>query len=221
MTPKFIQISCVEGNKIDLRQANAILKHKPDIIIQEAPCNFGKPDSIFNKYSPENKPLKKLEEICKSLRKTAKKYPWHMSDVYVYENIQKLWQSGHDVKNYNVDAPSELLKQTLIHKWNQIDGPHRRGTHLIWWVYIYLREVIMTKYVLEILKKNENNKKITVLVLMQKFHWKNVQFQLSHTSKDDIWKYYFGKFKNLKPKDIEELIKKENSVLYKYWNKIK
>ena len=31
--PKFIQCSCIEGNRIDLRRARAVIKHRPDIII--------------------------------------------------------------------------------------------------------------------------------------------------------------------------------------------
>lgn len=212
------QFNCIEGNKIDLRQANAVLKYKPDIIIQEAPSNSKTSDSVFNKYSPANKPLHELKKINTSLKHTAKKYPWHLSCIYVNENIQKLWESGHDVKIYNIDAPSELLQQTLINKWNQIDGPHRRGTHLIWWAYIYLRELIMAKYISKILTKNKNKKGLVVLILMQKFHWRNVQFQLSN-KKNNIWKYYFGKFKDLSPKDVEKMVKKENSVLYKYWKR--
>lgn len=214
------QFNCIEGKNVDLRQANAVLKYKPNIIIQEAPSNSKISDSVFNKYSPANKPLYELKKIRADLKHTAKKYPWVLSVIYVFENIKKLWESGHDVKIYNVDAPSELLRQTLINKWNVIKGPHRRGTHLIWWAYIYLRELMMTKYVSKILAKNKNKKDLTMLIFMQKFHWRNVQFQLLHPQKDIIWKYYFGKFKNLSPKDVEKIIKKENPVLYKYWKEL-
>jgi len=35
INPRFIQRSCTEGNVIGLRQANAVSKYKPDIIILE------------------------------------------------------------------------------------------------------------------------------------------------------------------------------------------
>ncbi|MEI6843502.1 MAG: hypothetical protein WCK48_03300 [bacterium] len=214
------QFSCIEGQKVDMRQAKAILKYKPDIVIQEAPSHNGKADSIFNKYSVKNKPVSELEKINKNLKFLAEKYPWYLSDVYTYENISQLWKLGKNTQIYNVDGPSELLQETIIHKWNTT-SPHRRGTHLVWWVYIFLREKIMTEYISKILLKNKNNKDLIVLVLMQKFHWLNVQFQLAHPKKDVIWNYYFGKFENLKPKDVEEIIKKENATLYKYWKKLK
>jgi hypothetical protein len=37
LTQEFIQRNCVEGDKIDPRQANAVLQYRPDIIIFESP----------------------------------------------------------------------------------------------------------------------------------------------------------------------------------------
>jgi hypothetical protein len=216
---KIINISCFEGNKVDMRQANAVLKYNPDIIIREVPNNSKKPGLIFNKYPANKKPVNELEKIKNDLKKVSKKYPYVLSDVYMFENLKKLWLSGYDVKIYDVDAPSELLHESVKNKWSKKNKPHRRGTHLVWWAYIYVRELIMTKYTKEILTKNKDEKGLTVLVFIQKFHWLNIKFQMSH-SKTEIWNYYFGKFNSLTSKEIKKLLKKENAVLYKYWKKL-
>ncbi|VAW12530.1 hypothetical protein MNBD_BACTEROID05-641, partial [hydrothermal vent metagenome] len=106
---KLYQFSCVKGKKVDLRQAGAVLRHKPDVIIFEAPPVGRTPSLIYNKYKPLNKPLVEVVKHRKILQRLAKKAPWVLSDVYVYDNIMKLWADGYDVKLYNIDAPSELL----------------------------------------------------------------------------------------------------------------
>lgn len=208
------QIPCREQNDIDLRQANAVIKHKPNIIIFEAPTESS-PLFFDSKL-----PLAKQKEIIKikvsNLKKVAKEYSWVESDIKVFENAFNLALSGQDLKMYNIDAPSELLQQTIINKWNLIDKPRRRGVHLLWWVYIFLRERIMTENIRPLLKENKNK---SILVFLQKFHWLNVQFQLSNPSKDKLWDYYFGKFENVKRKDVANILKKDNDVLYKYWIK--
>ena len=82
------QFSCKEGGAVDMRQANAILRHKPDVIVFEAPADKT-PNLPYNKYSPSNKPLNKLDEYEKMLRRVSKKYPWVESDIYVYKNFKK------------------------------------------------------------------------------------------------------------------------------------
>ncbi len=212
---KIYQFSCREVNGIDLRQANAVLRHGPDLIIREAPGTDKGPVLVINPNDSVKIQQAKLKEIIVGLRKTAKKYPWVMSDVKIYENAIELLLGGHKLKMYDVDAPSELLRETIINKWNLIDKPRRRGIHLLWWVYIYLREKIMSKNIQPLLK-NENQ---MVLMFMQKFHWLNVKFLLTKPKRDDIWQYYFGKFKGVDEKNISDFIKAKNMVLYKYWLK--
>lgn len=60
VTPRYIQKNCIEGRKVDLRQAQAVLKYKPDIILFELPAGKNGAGTIFNKYTANKKPLKKL-----------------------------------------------------------------------------------------------------------------------------------------------------------------
>lgn len=215
---KILQFSCKESDKIDLRQADAVLKHRPDAIIFEAPPINGDMESEFNKFTPEKKPLKKKKQYQKMLLKISKKYKWVKSDVYVVDNIMQLWKSGHDVKIYNVDAPKELLKITIGQKWNLMDKPRRRGSLFSWWVYIYIREVIMAENISKIFKKSPKDS--VVLVFLQKFHWLNVKFQLEHKNKKDIFSYYFGKFENVSLSNIDQKVKELGiPELYRFWSK--
>ncbi len=213
------QISCLEGKKIDLRQAEAVLLHRPDVVIFEAPPVGKTPSLIYNKYSASKKPLREVEKYKRMLRRLATKAPWVMSDIYVYENIVKLWKEGHDVKLYNVDAPTKLLRINLKIDKNWDPKPYRRGTHFEWWVRIYLREKIMTENILEILSKN-NKKDFKVLIFLQKFHWLNVQFLMSKPSKKQTYEYYFGKFKRTNMGAIGCDVRNVNEALYKYWKNI-
>jgi hypothetical protein len=217
---KIYQFSCLEGDKIDLHQANAILRHRPDIIIFESPAGKD-PGLAYNKYRPENKPLHKVREYQKMLRRVAKKYPWVASDIEVYKNIETLWKQGHDIKLYHVDGPPELLQlnmdATAGQKWDP--RPYRRGTHLSWWIYIYLRDKIMTTHIRKIFLKHKSENP-TILIFLQKFHWINVKFQMTNPSKKELWRFYFGAFKNLTPKTLTEKMRRENKLMYKYWKKI-
>lgn len=68
LNPKFIQRDCVEGGNADLRQAEAVLKHRPDIIIFEMPQGSSSgPGTIFNSYSCANKSIGKVDEIIKNV----------------------------------------------------------------------------------------------------------------------------------------------------------
>jgi hypothetical protein len=216
---KLYQFSCIEGKKVDLRQADAVLRHKPDVIIFEAPSVGRTPSLIYNKYKPLNKPLVEVVKHKKMLQRLAKKAPWVLSDVYVYDNIMKLWEDGHDVKLYNVDASSELLRVNLEIDENWDPKPYRRGTHFQWWVRIYLREKIMAENIQWVLSQNKK-KDLKVLNFLQSFHWRNVQFLMSNPSKKKIYEYYFGKFRNINMKTIGEKVKEENKNLYKYWKKV-
>lgn len=212
---KIYQFSCMEGKVVDMRQADAVLRHRPDVIIFEASSQGNTPGLLFNEYSPSKKPLREVAKHQKTLKKLARSYPWVESDIYVYENIVKLWREGHDVKLYHVDAPSDLLlvRTGVDNGWNP--KPCRRGTHLLWWVRIYLREKIMTGHIRGILSAQPKDS--TVLVFLQSFHWRNVQFQLTKPSKKKMWEYYFGLFRGLTKKAFAQEIRESGKVLDTYW----
>ncbi len=217
---KIFQYSCVEDKKPDFRQAEAVIKKRPDVIFFEAPTPLGKPSLNYNKFSTKNKPLSDLKKHYKMLKEVSKKYPWVISDIQTYKNIEKLWKEGHDVKLYSIDAPSELLK-IGINLNNDIKPPKpkRRGTNFNWWVRIYLRERIMSNYMMKILPKYK--KENTALVFLQSFHWRNVKFLLSKPSKQQIYKYYFGSFKSLNLGNLNEhVLETNNPILTKYWKKV-
>lgn len=209
------QFSCREGNSVDLRQANALIKHKPDIVIWEAPSNKNSASLVFNPKDTTKKQESVIKDKIALLKKVLKKYRWVASDIKVYENTIKLLKDGKKIKMYGVDGPYELLQQTIIHKWHLINKPRNKGRHILWWVYIYLRERIMANNIKPLLK-NDNQK---VLVFMQKFHWIHVDFLLSEPAKNIIWKYYFGEFHNINKVNILEVLKTKNKILYKYWLK--
>ncbi len=212
---KIHQFSCREVDGIDLRQANAVLKHQPDLIIREAPGTENGPVLAFNPKESLTVQQNKLKKVISSLKEIAKNDPWVVSDIRIYENVIELLKKGHKIRMYDVDAPRDLLRETIINKWNLIDKPRRRGIHLLWWTYIYLREKIMSKNIRPLLDR-EN---LMVLMFLQKFHWLDVSFLLSNPSKDKIWQYYFGRFKGVNRGNITEIIKSKNKVLYKYWLK--
>jgi hypothetical protein len=220
ITQKFIQRSCVEGNEIDLRQADAVIKYKPDIIVFELPQDSKEPSKIFNRYSCKNKPFKKIEEIIKNLKKASKNYPYVASDIIVWENIKKLWEQGINTQIYNIDSPTKLRKEfNLFKKPISVEYPAVRRDWLFW-VYLYLREVYMTKNMQMILRKY-SKKNLTILICLQSIHWDHTSFLLTNPSKEKIWEYYFGRFKELKPnKNIENRIKERSKILYNYWKKV-
>lgn len=217
---KIFQYSCREGEGVDLRQANAVLRHRPDAIIFEAPSEGRTASSAFNKFKPGRKPEALFNAVQKEHRKTAKRYPWVLSDVRTYDNIRKLWKKGHDIKLFNVDGPPELLRVDLKKFSARGEpGPERRGTHLLWWVRIYLREKIMTKYIQQILEQEGSKKDAIILVFLQSFHWRNVKFLLTDPPKKAIWRYYFGKFRTIDTKNIAAVLRDENDTLFKHWKK--
>lgn len=152
------------------------------------------------------------------LYRLSKKAPWVLSDVCVFDKIVELWKEGHDVKLYNVDAPSELLRVNLNIGTNLNPKPCRRGTYFEWWVRIYLRERIMAKNIHKIFSQIKD-KDSGVLIFLQSFHWCNVKFLMQNPSRKQIYKYYFGAFKKINIKTINERVKKENEILYKYWKR--
>ena len=209
MKKRFIQVDCIEGKSIDKRQANAVLKYTPDVILLEYPADKII-DYPFNKYPASKKPLKLVYQIQSNLKKNAKKTPWILSDIQVWENIIFQWNRGFNVRVYKIDGPSSLVGLKLFPKnFNGI--PH----HLKWWVRTYLREKLMKKNIEKVFKKNSEAK--TFLVFLQNFHWQNVRFLLKNPTKEKIWKRYFGKFK-IAPDGIEDEIY-NNKVLLKFWRR--
>lgn len=200
--PRFIQVSCAEGNKIDLRQAKAVLRYKPDIIFLEYP-------------GISLKPIVKPIYISKAV---ISKYPWVESDNFMWANVSRLWKSGYPVLVYAVDGPHDLVSETSIPPYPYNEKYPHKTTNLFWWVRIYLRECFMAKKIRTILKQYRGKKSPTVLVFLQSFHWRHVQFLLSNPSKKATRDYYFKRFRRLKIKDIYKLLQKENKILSKYWD---
>jgi hypothetical protein len=217
MTPRFIQANCVEGKRIDLRQANVVKKYKPDIILFEIPAGRSGPSLIFNKFSPEKKPVRKVAAIKKGLRTVAHIYPYALSDIRIWENIETLWREGKNTLLFNIDVSEKL--RTYWHK-EYGDIPYRILIKQWWfWVYLLMREREMKENVEDILRHYKGKKRPIVAVFLQSIHWDHVQFLLSHPSEKAVWKYYFGKFSDITPANIGALLKEMNKVLYGYWRR--
>ena len=220
LKPKFIQFDCIEGDRTDLRQSNAILFYKPDIIIFETPQDIHGPNVITNRYSCAKKPIERVDKIIKGLKKEAKRYLYAASDIIVWENIKKMWKLGINTQIYNVDSPTRLRREfSLFKKPNSVGYPAVRK-YWLFWVYLYLRDSYMAKNIKIVLDTYSQKEDPTILIFLQSIHWKHVKFLLTNPSKEEIWKYYFGKFNNLKPNsDMENKIKDRSKVLNYYWVK--
>jgi hypothetical protein len=215
--PKFIQASCVEGKRIDPRQADIVSRYKPDMIFFEYPAPKGNPSLIFNRFALQKKPLLKVQKIKSDLHKAAQKYPYALSDVSVWENIERLWHEGHDVLLFNIDAPQELRRH-YHERYGTI--PYAKVKNHWWfWAYLLTKERWMTKYIQDILKKHHGKKKVIIAVFLQSDHWERVQFLLRKPSQKAVWKFYFGNFSEITPTTIKQQIKKQDRILYKYWRK--
>jgi len=210
------QFNCIEGNKADYRQARAVLKYQPNVIIFEYPETNGKSDSLFNNFRPDMKPKEKVEEIIGGLQKAAKDFPYALSDVKTWQNIQQLWAKNHDVSLYSVDAPNDLRSE-FFEVWNHMYPCATKNW--LWWVQIYLRERIMASHISNIFEKHRSDDQLNVLIFLQSFHWQHVQFLLKEPTSGQIWDYYFGKFEGITPQNIGPKIKANNKVFYSYWTK--
>ena len=93
MKPTYFQFNCKEIDKLDLHQANAVLKHKPDIIVLEYPNNNKTPDLPFNQYSP----LKKPKGMIKS---RLKKFPDKVLKIHFLLKSQSPLQSKDSLISY-------------------------------------------------------------------------------------------------------------------------
>lgn len=207
LKPKFIQIDCRETKNIDLRQAKAVLKYRPDIIILEYPSGKGGPDTIFNKYRPENKPIEKLPKFSKE---TLLVNPWVKSDIVMWKNIVHLWKKEkRQVMVYQTDAPTELVKEWFFVLENMYPCALKNW---LWWTRIYLRECYMAQNISWILSNYRINKNPTILIFLQSFHWEHVKFLLGNPSAKQIWNYYFGRFEKLQPSLVSQVLKKEKKL---------
>lgn len=220
MKAQYLQVSSLEQaitknwKGPDYRQAQAVLKYRPDIIIFEY-ANEGKtPDTIYNKYPCSKKPLERIRVRQKYLKRLAKNYPEALADIPIWSNIVKLWKQGRDIKLYNVDSPRELRAE-LYEVWKGM-YPCAMNNWL-WWVQVYLREKIMAKNIKWLLANQSDARRLKIAVFLQKFHWDHVKFLMTNPSKKRIWVYYFGKFKDISPSNINLKIKSINKVFYKYW----
>ncbi len=217
MKPKYIQFDCKEVDELDLRQANAVTKYKPDIIILEYPNNNKTPDLVFNKYEALKKPKELVKKRLKNFSNNVLKiHPWVKADTVMWKNIASLWAKDHQISIYSVDAPSELTSEWLD-VWRYTYPCVKKNW--LWWVQIYLRERIMTDNIQWILRNYKEKENPTTLIFLQSFHWDHVKFLLKNPSKKEIWNYYFGKFLEVNRSNIGIKIKSLNKVFYKYWKK--
>jgi len=103
---KFIQVDCKEEintknwRSPDYRQAEVVLKHKPDIIIFEKANNGKTPNTIYNRYSCKNKPIQLVRKHQKWLKEKSKEYGDAASGIPMWDNIIKLWSEDHNVLLY-------------------------------------------------------------------------------------------------------------------------
>ncbi len=144
-------------------------------------------------------------------------HPWAKADTIMWKNIVSLWDEGHQVLIYSVDAPSELTTEWL-EVWSHMYPCAKKNW--FWWVQIYLREKIMTRDIQWILDNYKEKKEPKILVFLQSFHWDHVKFLLNNPTKDRIWNYYFGNFPEIDKQSVGDKIKNLNKVFYKYWNEI-
>ena len=201
----------------DYRQAEAVLKHRPDIIIFEKACNTKTPNTIYNRYSCKNKPVKLVKDYQKWLKKKTKEYGDAASEIPMWENIMQLWSEDHDVLLYNVDGSDELRRE-FFEVWKYMYPCALKNW--LWWVRIYLREKYMAERVQWVLDKHKDKEDLVIAIYLQSFHWEHVEFLLKKPTKKQIWDYYFKDFKGITRANISEKIKKENKVFYKHWQKI-
>lgn len=215
--PKFKQINCNEsrGAGLDLRQAEAILTYRPDIVLLEYPCNSEPPDMPFNAFAPMDKPEAMVaKRTAEFPAEVLKRDPWVVADTAMWRNVAQLWSEGHQVLAYPTDGPSELTSE-----WREVwDHMYPQATkNWVWWVRIYLRERLMANHVRYVLNKHSDMAKPMVMVYLESFHWKHVKFLLSEPSQQEIWEYYFGRFPEVDQSSIANRIKALNPMFYKYW----
>lgn len=214
---KFHEFFTREHNRADYSFARAILKYKPDFVFLEMGSPEGNPDTIFNRYNPEQKPLDKVSAIQNEMRKVSKTFGYAKSNILMWDNIMKLWREGHNVRVFNTDAPDDLRKE-FFEVWKNMWPAEKKNW--LWWVRIHLRERYMERNIRWALNQYHLSKRPVALVQFGGFHWRHVKFLLTNPSKKEIWNYYFSKFPELTSENIAQKIKKENKLFYRYWRLI-
>lgn len=210
---KYVQSNSLETGVVDLRQAELIKKYKPDIVVFEIPYTH---KMSFNKYKTSNKPLDEYRKMITYLKRNSKKYPQSQADLKIWENIYNLWKEGKNTLVYNIDAPDEIRNYHF--NKNQKYNTVREKWHF--WIYLFIREMNMAKHMRPILEKIKPDQKVTIAIFLELEHWKHVRFLLTNPSKQQIWDYYFKRFPELTPKNINNGIKNFDKMYYKYWKKV-
>lgn len=216
--PIYKQVNCNEKDKIDLRQAKAVLKFKPDIIILEYPNGTSTPGIELNNYSPLEKPIDLIEKRLKPLsEQVLNRHPWAQSDHFMWQNIVKLWSEDKQVLVYEIDGPPELTSEWL-EVWAHMYPCATKNW--VWWVQIYLRERLMANNMQRVLDEYITKSDPRLLIFLQSLHWEHVEYLLGKPTKEDIWQFYFGAFSKEVTRDtIAQKIKKLNPVFYSYWQR--
>ncbi|MFH1078153.1 MAG: hypothetical protein V1745_02640 [Patescibacteria group bacterium] len=205
-----IQVNCTESERLDLRQAKAVKTHKPDILILEYPNN--QPMQI--KGRRHFGPCSPMSDIPRISTRAQKLTPWVRSDIAMWKAVTELRKKGHNVSAYAVDAPREIVT-SWFDVWKNMYPCALKNW--LWWVRIYIRERIMAEHVKSILQQHHEDNDLTILVFLQSFHWKHVQFLLTNPTKRKIWEYYFSRFHEITPNTIGRKIKDNNPLFYRYW----
>lgn len=216
MKPRFIQENCIEGNRTDLRQANVVKKYRPDIILFELPARHGNPALSFNRYGPSEKPHREIARVKRSLANAAREYPYALSDIRVWENIERLWREGRNVLLFNIDGP-DILRRNFHAAYGGLPYETLRKK-LIFWVHCYLREAAMADHIRRIVKNYKGKQRPVIAVFLQSVHWRHVKFLLKNPSQREIWRYYFGRFPERGPA-MDREIKKASAVHYAAWKR--
>jgi len=204
LRPRFIQRSCVEGDHIDLRQAAAIKRFRPDIVLFELPSNQAVPTNQAE-----------IDQIIAHLEIAAKKYPYARSDIAVWQNIGQLWRAGCHLQAFNIDGP-DGLRRVVNTEFTEKYPAVRRDW--LFWAYLYTRERQMADNIERIIN-NCDKPNPTVAVFLQSIHWKHVRFLMRHPQPPQIWRYYFGRFPEITPENIDDKIRQRSPTLGRFWKR--
>jgi len=190
--------------RASIKKAKEVLKIKPDIILFEYPQD-SEPGTFYNKFLPSKKPLERFEKMKQNLRKSARKYPWLIGDVKIFEIVEMLWHKNKQVLLFNMDGPSDLtaLCDRIVASRNR----------LLFDIWNYLREQYMIKIIRKVKSEFPRSK---IVIICHNSHWRNIQFLLRSPSKKEISDYYFSRIEEYVEYDLRKY-----KTLQKYWNKLK
>ncbi|MEY4731352.1 MAG: hypothetical protein RL681_298 [Candidatus Parcubacteria bacterium] len=209
-----------EHRRADYRHARAILRHRPDILLNEmSSAPDGNPDLPINRFSPEKKPLQWVRLEQRALARASKDFPYAKSDIKLWDNVMQLWREGHELFVFNIDGPKEL-RHEFFDVWNHCYPCATKNW--VWWVHIFLRERYMANNTEWAIRRYWRSKKRPVVFIQfGGFHWRHVKFLLTHPTKKEIWKYYFGKFeREVTPDTISSKLRRISPVLWKHWRRV-